>query len=172
MEELTELKRWIEIGFEPQPIIQSIIGKINKLIKEQMEKETKKMNIKEIAVEIHQTNCKNGFWDDKEKKNIGEVLMLCVSELAEALEADRKGKHADTSHIDVMESKGYTWDDSKISFTTAFQQDVKDTFEDEIADTVIRLLDLSEGLGIDIEKHIRLKLEYNKTRPHKHGKKY
>jgi NTP pyrophosphatase (non-canonical NTP hydrolase) len=49
---------------------------------------------------------------------------------------------------------------------------VKDTFEDEIADTVIRLLDLSEGLGIDIEKHIRLKLEYNKTRPHKHGKKY
>ena len=53
-----------------------------------------------------------------------------------------------------------------------FETEIKDTFEDEIADTVIRLLDLSEGLGIDLETHIRLKLQYNKTRPYKHNKAY
>ena len=42
----------------------------------------------------------------------------------------------------------------------------------EIADAVIRLLDLSAGLGIDIDAHVCYKLEYNATRPYKHGKKY
>ena len=53
-----------------------------------------------------------------------------------------------------------------------FQDYIKDSFEDEIADAVIRLFDLTEGFGIDLEKHIRMKLNYNKTRPYKHGKKY
>lgn len=43
MEALQELKRWIELGFEPQPIIISIIGKIDKLINKNMEKETQKL---------------------------------------------------------------------------------------------------------------------------------
>ncbi len=42
MEELHELKKWIELGFEPQPIIISIIGKINKLIKKNMENQSEK----------------------------------------------------------------------------------------------------------------------------------
>lgn len=46
MEELHELKRWLELGFEPQPIILSIIGKIDKLINKNMEKETENQNQK------------------------------------------------------------------------------------------------------------------------------
>lgn len=49
---------------------------------------------------------------------------------------------------------------------------VKDTLEDELADALIRLLDLTAHLGIDIERHIELKMQYNALRPYKHGKKY
>ena len=44
--------------------------------------------------------------------------------------------------------------------------------KDEIADAFIRICDLAGGLEIDLERHVRAKLEYNKTRPAKHGKKY
>ncbi len=126
--------------------------------------------INELATQVYEQNKLKGFWDDK--KNKGEMLMLIVSELAGALEADRKGRVADTTYIREMIKDGYTWKDSEHSFTSAFQRDIKDTFEDEIADTVIRLLDLAGGLDIDLDFHIRQKLAYNKTRPFKHGKKY
>jgi NTP pyrophosphatase (non-canonical NTP hydrolase) len=124
------------------------------------------MNIKEIQQKIHLVNVEKGFWEDR--KNVGEVLMLIVSELGEALDAHRAGKKADVEAfdaraIDRTEPADYQAD---------FQDCIKDTFEDEIADTVIRILDMCEGFGIDLERHIALKLEYNKTRPYKHGKNY
>jgi hypothetical protein len=42
----------------------------------------------------------------------------------------------------------------------------------ELADIIIRVLDLAEGFGIDMEDAIRRKMEYNKTRERKHGKKF
>jgi NTP pyrophosphatase (non-canonical NTP hydrolase) len=42
---------------------------------------------------------------------------------------------------------------------------------EELADIVIRTLDLAEGLGYNIEAEIRQKMEYNKTRPRMHGKR-
>ena len=41
----------------------------------------------------------------------------------------------------------------------------------EIADAIIRCLDLTEALGIDIGERILEKHEYNGTRPHRHGGK-
>ncbi len=50
----------------------------------------------------------------------------------------------------------------------------KDGVGEEIADTLIRLFDFAGLLkveyGIDIEKEINRKMEYNKSRPYKHGK--
>lgn len=43
-------------------------------------------------------------------------------------------------------------------------------FAVEIADTIIRLADLCGGLGVPLEESLRIKLAYNKTRAHKHGK--
>lgn len=111
---------------------------------------------------IFQQNKAKGFWDDD--RNIGELLMLITSELAEALEADRKFKSAKLHHF----YQALTND----NFIEVFSKHIKDTFEDEIADAVIRLLDLCGGLGIDIETHINLKLQYNQSRGQKHGKKY
>ena len=124
------------------------------------------MNIKEIQQEIHKVNVEKGFWEDR--KNVGEVLMLIVSELGEALDAHRANKKANVEAFDARAIDRTEPEDYQIDF----QQCIKDTFEDEIADTVIRILDMCEGFGIDLERHIELKLEYNKTRPYKHGKNY
>lgn len=128
------------------------------------------MRIKEIMQEIHEVNVKNGFWEDKETKNTGEVLMLITSELAEALEANRKGKKANLSEY-YTRAENFLIDPTN-SFKLSFEKCIKDSEEDELADAVIRIFDFCQAKGIDLETHIRLKLEYNKLRPYKHGKKY
>ena len=127
------------------------------------------MNIKETAVAIHAINKEKGFWD--KERNTGELLMLVNSELCEALEADRHGKYADKQRLIVLGAQDKL-ERNTLLFKKVFEGDIKDTFEDEIADAVIRLFDLSEGLGIDLEFHIKHKMAYNKTRERLHGKAY
>ncbi|MFH1360528.1 MAG: nucleotide pyrophosphohydrolase [Candidatus Omnitrophota bacterium] len=45
------------------------------------------LTLRELTALCHRTAVKKGFWD--EKRNIGEALMLIVTELAEAMEAHR-----------------------------------------------------------------------------------
>lgn len=52
----------------------------------------------------------------------------------------------------------------------AYRKQEKEKMAEELADLVIRALDLAEGFGIDIEKEVLKKMEYNKTRPYKHGR--
>ena len=47
--------------------------------------------LNELAQEVHKGNVERGFYEGE--KNIGEILMLIVSEVSEALEADRAGIH-------------------------------------------------------------------------------
>ena len=125
-------------------------------------------NLNEISKQFHERAKQKGFWDDK--REIGTLLMLVVSELSEALEADRKNKHADLYKFERRQLTSLLtqphW------FINEFSAEIKDTFEDEIADTFIRLFDLVGFLGIDIDKHIELKMKFNATREHKHGKAY
>jgi len=105
--------------------------------------------------------------------NIPTLLMLIVSELSEALEADRKKRHADIGRYDNHEMDSSLFGRSRDEcFKEAFELYIKDTFEDEIADAFLRLMDLCGAYGIDIERHIQLKAKYNKLRPPKHGKEY
>ena len=53
------------------------------------------MNINELIKRAHENAVKKGFYPEGENKNIGELLMLIVSELGEALEAHRKNRFAD-----------------------------------------------------------------------------
>lgn len=119
--------------------------------------------LNELSKGIHEMNVKKGFYENK--KEIGTMLMLIVSELSEALEADRINKHADLQNF--IDCKNMSNDE-----VFAFKSTIKDTFEDEIADSIIRLFDLCGYLNIDIDTHIKLKLDYNKTRENKHGKNY
>jgi NTP pyrophosphatase (non-canonical NTP hydrolase) len=55
--------------------------------------------------------------------------------------------------------------------TEGFRHNDKENFAEECADVVIRMFDLTAGLGIDIEATIAAKLEKNKGRGFKHGGK-
>lgn len=122
------------------------------------------MNIPELIKRAHENAVKKGFYDDGDR-NIGELLMLIVSELGEALEAHRK-------NLFPMWEMYQEMLDREKCFETAFRANIKDTFHDELADAVIRICDMCGYLGIDLEKHIELKMKYNETREYKHGKAY
>lgn len=118
--------------------------------------------LNESARTILNNNVEKGF--NKPEYNVGELLMLITSELGEALESHRKGKFSNW--------ESFQNDSNNIGELESFKLHIKDTFEDEIADATIRLLDLSARLNIDLERHINAKVEFNKTRPYLHGKKY
>ena len=102
---------------------------------------------------------------DLEQMLFAQRIALIQSEASEALEADRKNRHADLiSMQEQMQAHGFRAED--------FQRYIKYTVEDEIADTIIRLLDLCGMLDIDIDKHVELKMQYNSSRPYLHGKEY
>ena len=96
------------------------------------------MNLNEYRDMCHKIAKEKGFWEASQ--NIATKLMLVVTELAEAYEADRKGDGQN--------------------------------FDEEIADTFIRLFDLCGYLKIDIEYEIKRKMNINKERPKLHGKRY
>ena len=129
-------------------------------------------NLNEISKQVYEANKLKGF--DVKKENIGQTLCLIHSEISEALEAIRKDKKANMNGYNAM--KWSNVDETGVNaiqnFKDSFNYCIKDTFEDEIADTFIRLFDLVGFLGIDIDKHIELKMKFNATREHKHGKAY
>jgi len=122
--------------------------------------------INQLSIEIHENNKAKGFYEGE--KNIGEILCLIHSEVSEALEADRKGIYIPIENrIEwVNELK------NNDEFKSDFKQIVKNTFEDELADIMIRVMDLAAYKNIDLESHIKAKMRYNKTRGYMHGKKY
>lgn len=136
----------------------------------------KPIKLNDFCKQHHDNIVKKGF---VERQHIGVLLMLTVSELSEALEADRKNKHAnydlfeDVYACGLEDLKDTNFQDKEAAaYATAFRSGIKDTFEDEIADAFLRLMDICGMLDIDIEKHIIMKSEYNKLRPAKHGKEY
>ena len=126
--------------------------------------------LNELAKEVLAINEANG-WGDKPHE-VGTHLMLIVSELAEAMEADRKGRWCN-----IPENKENTIFDPRtfhpdnIHFAETFKENIKDRVEDEIADTIIRCLDFCARHKIDIDFHVKAKMEYNKTRGYHHGGK-
>lgn len=103
--------------------------------------------------------------------NLAEKLMLVVTEISEAVEADRNWKYTLPSvNLDMIGS--IQENTGSLGFKEVFEKTVKNTFGDELADAVIRLLGISAHFDIDLEKHIELKMRYNSTRKFKHGKKY
>jgi NTP pyrophosphatase (non-canonical NTP hydrolase) len=120
------------------------------------------MELKELpalAAEIHQINVEKGFWDDLDDDDkVMESLELVVSELAECLESIRKNKRARWYEYDEALRRGVpqrstegdgVWLPSK---EEAFETFIKSSVEDELADAMIRLLDLGYGYDLPLER--------------------
>lgn len=85
-------------------------------------------------------------------------LMLVITELSEAVEADRKGWNA---YPGIINTIGNTTNDV---WKEAFENYIKDSVEDELADVVIRLLDLAGLRNISIEP-FNVKIDTKKSIP-------
>lgn len=105
------------------------------------------VNLNELRNIAYKTACEHGFHD----KRLSEEHCLClvISELMEAVEADRKGKRADRQSFKSSYEDEEPHDD--VNFKYCFEKYIKDTLPDELSDAVIRLLDLAGLRGISLE---------------------
>lgn len=99
--------------------------------------------------EIHQTAVAHGFWENTPSDE--HFLCLVISELMEAVEADRKGKHADQSLLPHFKAPN-EYSKTGRGYNGYFEMYVKDTVEDELADAVIRMLDLAGAHDADMSQ--------------------
>lgn len=122
--------------------------------------------INELCKEAYENAKSKGFHDTPVE--MGTRLCLIHGEVSEAMEADRNGKYAN-----VAIGRYNNEETDNVVFTRYYDAIVKGTFEEEIADIVIRVFDLCGYKGIDLQAHIEAKMRYNSLRPHMHGgKKY
>lgn len=111
------------------------------------------MNLNELRDEAYSIAKANG-WHEEEHSD-SHWLMLIITEIAEAVQADRKNLYADMAKF-----KEWQWNSLPLSkkhirrFREDFKAYIKNTVEDELADIVIRCLDLAglREINIDIPK--------------------
>ena len=111
-------------------------------------------NLNELRDKAYQCAVSHG-WHEKDLSD-EHFLCLVISELMEAVEADRKGMHADRGNFEYY-MKQKKRNDGEYMY--GYQKGIKDTVEDELADACIRLLDLAglrkADLGENNEDELR-----------------
>ena len=97
------------------------------------------MNLNELRDEAYSIAKANG-WHEEEHSD-SHWLMLIITEIAEAVQADRNGIYADVEAFRKYEET--------LDFKENFDRQIKNSMQDELADVVIRCLDLAGLRGID-----------------------
>lgn len=110
-----------------------------------------KIDFNALRDRAYKCACEHGFHDMELSDE--HSLCLVISELMEAVEADRKEKRANVAMFKKMQGSNRTISQaSQIKwFKEDFDDYIKDSVEDELSDSVIRLLDLAGLVDISLD---------------------
>lgn len=109
-------------------------------------------SIRDWQFEIHKETVAKGWWSRPED-TVPTKLLMIHAEISEAAEEFARGN-------------------MKVWYQPHKTENMKpEGLGVELADAMIRILDLAEYLGMNMDDLITLKMEYNKKRPYRHGGK-
>jgi len=137
---------------------------------------------------VGKVNAEHGFHDygdsvkgDPEAlmREHGNAMMLVVGEVGEAHEELRKGHPVNETYYNppqvpysLVEEVGYTKALELITADNAGKLQKPEGVPSEIADIVIRCLDLAARFEFDLGAAVEEKILYNETRARMHGKRF
>ena len=98
------------------------------------------MNLNELKVRAYEIACEHG-WHEAEQSD-ETLLMLVITEISEAVNADRRNLHADVEAFKKYEDS--------VDFKENFERQIKNTVEDELSDVVIRCLSMAGSRNLDL----------------------
>ncbi len=108
------------------------------------------MHYKEYTERAYEIACRHGFHDKDQP--LAHWLMLVITEVSEMVEADRKSKRAQVAMFKRESVSPQPKDRVKSHWQFCFEQFIKDTVEDEMADVCIRLFDLAGNERCEIHE--------------------
>lgn len=106
------------------------------------------INLNKLRDEAYQNAVEHG-WHDEDLSD-EHFLCLVISELMEAVQAERKGKRSDVAKFNEWQGNNIPFsEETRVRrFQEDFEDYIKDSVEDELSDVCIRMLDLAGLLGV------------------------
>lgn len=109
--------------------------------------------LKQLIKEAHENAVKHGFYDDLtiDKPDMPRLLMLIIGEVAELMEADRKGRWLISGDLFAVDEllQMLNGEVSIDDFVNYYKEKIKGSAEEEIADICIRCFDALGFIGAD-----------------------
>lgn len=108
------------------------------------------MNIHTLIQTSHALGKDKGFWDTE--KDLREEMLYIFSNVGDIAKAFKKNRRANWNSYErsVISLNCVDVSERKFEKKEIYKQHIKDTFEDEIANVILRITDLLGGKKIDI----------------------
>ncbi len=116
------------------------------------------IQFQELQNKVHANALKKGFWKDYAEVQLMKPVLKEEVYLAQYLNCVGQRLMLIASEVGEAEE--------------ALRTENMYNFQEEVADIVIRCMDLAGGLGFDLFEEIQRKHQYNLSRKYKHGKSF
>lgn len=114
-------------------------------------------DINALADEVAKISEQNGFWESEGLGDLGLMatkLALIADEVCEAIRV----------HRDIYEGE--------LRAHSTMTDEQEEEFIEELADIMIRTLDIAGHYGFELGNTVMDKIDKNRNRPYRHGKRY